>query len=254
MRTLPMLFLALAGCPSPSTPDAPDDPPEADTDAPTDGAAVETGASADGAPADDAPDTDAPALQPLPEAAAVDAPPIHLVGYGISLRLNPPFQAMRMPNVVEGAPETGTIVSWWDVSAPLAGVRGDAGLHNLQIAAKVPSEAAPPEKSTFTSAKGNTFVAWQAGDGTQVRLPYGYATLGGFGPIEAGPRTDGWKVKAGDALLDWPPDTMLHSADPASGRPVSFEEVPRRPWGPWPEPPTAPTGVPEDSAQEPAAP
>lgn len=182
------------------------------------------------------PPENAPAPGPLPPGQPLaDGSPVYLVGYGIRLRLHPPFQGARMPGLLEENNPDVLFVSWWDVNAENAGKDGRSGLFNVGI---VP-HATPTAAETFTEVEierdGRPTTTLRLGDsGTELRLPAGYAALGGFGSVTPGPSTPSWSLQVGDdPPIPWPDKTMFHANDPATGSPVSFERVPRKPWGPW---------------------
>lgn len=228
MRTL-TLTLLLAACGTPSPPSAPPAAPEpaASEDA------SETPAVSE-APA-------VPERRPLPAAPAnPQAVPVALVGYGMRLQLHPPFQAARL-DLVEGDNGDGIVLAWWDVTAPGAGQNGVAGLHNTSILPKVATTAGTaPTEAEVEHGKGRATAFRFGQDGTEVRLPPYATTLGGVGELSAGPTDPGWFLEYGEERVPWPADTMVHSADPESGAPVSFLKMPQKPWGPWPETAPAP--------------
>lgn len=164
--------------------------------------------------------------------------PVALIGHGIRLTLNPPFQAAWMGNM-EG--EGAMVVAWWDVGADKAGQMGSAGLYNVSISTAPVPEGEPAIQQTTVVKRGKTLHALQLGEtGTLLQLPEGHNALGGMGSVEPGPAHPEWKVQVGSGEpLAWPDRDMLHSWDPADGGPAKFDERPNRPWGPWPAPPPA---------------
>lgn len=181
--------------------------------------------------------TGEPAAEPKPLPAAVPMegyPTVAIVGYGLRLEVNPPFQAALMER---GDEATGRlVVSWWDVNTPGAGVHGRAGLHNTSIlpgevvAGAKPSEPTKGEKDRYEITVG----------GTTIQLPEAASTLGGALAIGKGPADPMWRVQVGDGeLQEWPDRAFLHSQDPAEGSAVLFQSRPVRPYGPWVPPPAA---------------
>jgi hypothetical protein len=170
---------------------------------------------------------------PLPPGVPWTGEPIALIGHGIRLTLNPPFQAAWMGSM-EG--EGSMVVAWWDVNAERAGVSGAAGLYNVAIHAAPVPEGSPAIRRTTTVHRGQTRYALQLGEtGTLLELPEGHDALGGMGTVEPGPADPTWRVQVGDAEpMSWPDRDMLHSWDPADGGPARFIQRPSRPWGPWP--------------------
>ena len=155
--------------------------------------------------------------------------PVVLSGYGVRVTLYPPFQAAQMG--------PGVILSYWDVTATQAGASDVAGLHNVQLKPAIPSDpAATFSESIRRHDRGEQVVLRLGTDGTELILPTGISALGGMGSVEPGPRVESWTVEAAGISAPWPEQTMLHSADPSQGDPFSFEQRPRKPWGPWPDP------------------
>ncbi len=167
---------------------------------------------------------------PIPTAPhRADLAPVVLLGYGMRLELNAPFQALAGPPL---------IVSYWDVTAEGSGVDPNAGLHNVRVIPALPSD---PE-ATFSAServtdRGTQVVLQLGSDGTEVFLPVGISALGGMGVLSEGPRVSSWTLQSAGRSEPWPEGTMLHASDPATGAPFSFEQRPRKPWGPWPETP-----------------
>lgn len=201
----------------------PEPPPPAEPAAPEPAAAPQPPGDDPDAPVD-VPMVPIPA-QPLRD----DAVPVVLSGYGVRFTLNAPFQAAQM--------NKGVIVSYWDVTAPGAGASDVAGLHNVQLNPALPSDPeATFTESTRQTNRGDQVLLQLGADGTEIILPAGISALGGMGSVERGPMTEAWTVEAAGNTTAWPDQTMLHSADPASGAAFSFEQRPKKPWGPWPEP------------------
>ncbi len=183
---------------------------------------------------DAAPTPPAPDPTPLPDGVPWTGEPVALVGYGIRLTLNPPFQAAWM-GTVEG--EGTMVASWWDVTADQAGHSGAAGLYNIGIHIAPLPEGTPAIRQTTIVKRGRTYYALQVGEtGTMVELPEGHNALGGMGTLSPGPAREEWRVQVGDAEpMVWPDRDMLHSWDPADGGPAKFLQRPSKPWGPWVE-------------------
>jgi len=160
--------------------------------------------------------------------------PVALIGYGIRLELRPPFQAVRLGNILEGAGADGLVVSWWDTSADGAGKSGDAGLHNLIV---VPRSATRADAQISMHLEGDppVTVLRMGEGGTELHLPAGYGALGGAGALSAGPTDPEWRLLVRGEIVPLTPGPMLHSTDPATGSPIAFQDRPSRPWGAWPE-------------------
>lgn len=221
MRWLPLVFLAAC-----SVLNSSQEPPESAPDQAPAAEPAETTEEPSG-PEDEP-------LRSLPEGRRPDsAVPVALVGFGLRLHLNPPFQAARIGHMLpSGHPET-LAVSWWDTTAPEAGQHGDAGLYNITL---IPGEP-QPEGSPLSTVDQERPVQYRIGDtGTVVRLPKGFDALGGMGRLEPGPTTQSWSVETVSETTDLPIGPLLHSGDPESGTPFYFKEMPDRPWGAWPDP------------------
>jgi hypothetical protein len=214
--------LVLVSC---SNPPAPPEP----------GVVAAPGPSAEGTPVSPPAEAAAPESKvALPAATpAPGAVPVALVGHGIRLELNPPFQAARLGAFIPDATPDTIVVSWWDVAAEGAGKSGVAGLYNTVVA---PGPGVAGDRlipGTREDRGVITHVLRTVQGGTELRIPDGYRELGGAGRASPGPADAAWKVEFGGQVVEWPPDTMVHSSDPASGPAVTFEKMPRRPWGPW---------------------
>lgn len=232
MRTLApwLVTLGLTACSGTSAPPASDPTPVADS-------SPEVPAPVAGADPAEAPaEVVRPALTPIPPATPVPEPrDIALVGYGLRIALNPPFQAMRMGAWLGDAGKETVVVSWWDVNAEGAGAIGYAGLYNTTL---VPgTEQAPGSEFSLTTEdtkESRKSVLTLGAGGTAVQLQEGHSALGGCGTISQAPYTEGWVVELDGKAVEWPVGPMLHSTDPASGAPFDFLERPQQPWGPWP--------------------
>ena len=190
--------------------------------------------------------TAAPPPEPVPEAPAKPAKPepppraplppavpvagyetVAVVGFGVRLELNPPFQAAIMPMRRDDGQRL--VVSWWDVNAEGAATRGRAGLHNTII---LPGDIVPGAKPTPAIDEDDNPILRVGG--TVVRLPTGASSLGGAMTVLPGPPDEVWRVTVGAAApVDWPERTMLHSEDPATGSSMAFKKRPEKPFGPW---------------------
>ncbi len=237
MRTILPICCFLVAC---GGPDA--------TEAPTpDAAAAQTPASSPGDPSPGAKDgkgktakvkpADKP-LGPLPASTPVPgAPQVALLGYGLRIELQPPFQVARMGKMLGEDPDMA-VWAWWDVNDPMAGKHGRLALYNNGV---VPGQTVQPDAPIALTEQGEgtklRHVLQQGADGTLVRFPQGYNALGGMGVVKPGPADRVWKFQVDDGpLIEWPDGTMAHSADPASGASVSFLTQPEKPWGPWKTP------------------
>jgi hypothetical protein len=175
----------------------------------------------------------APAPGPLPPAEPTpEYPEVYLQGHGISLQLQPPFQVAQMP--LAGI-EQAAVISWWDVHEPGAATSGRTGLHNLVLApGPVPAGQPPFEPTTRDDRRGTGHGLRLGPTGTELRIPAPYTALGGAGVLRHGPADARWTIRVGDGPpLEWPDKALAHSGDPATGTPVYFDKMPKRPWGPW---------------------
>jgi hypothetical protein len=238
-RTALLLLLSsLVGCGAPPTeaPVAPaaEDAPEA-RPAPEDGRDEAAAAKAKSKEPRQKPPRPEPA--PLPAAVPVEGyPVVAVVGFGVRLELNPPFQGAIWPEKTMG---NRLILSWWDVTAPEAGRSGRGGLHNTSVMPGDMEPDATPTRST-TGEGDSLFHVIEVG-GTVVRFPAGATELGGAVTVKTGPAIEAWKVQVGDGeLQEWPDKSMLHSTDPATGAPIAFKMRPAKPFGPWRAAPAAP--------------
>jgi hypothetical protein len=174
----------------------------------------------------------APAPSAMPEGKAPEnTEPVAIIGYGVRLELRPPFQATRMPGLVEGGGNDVLVWSWWDTTAPGAGTSGDPGLYNMIIKPVAEASAA----TTIEVAELDDLTVLRAGPtGTEVRLPKGFTSIGGAGEVKADATDAQWRIEARGEVHPFPVGPMLHSADPEAGLPFSLESFPQRPWGAWP--------------------
>ena len=210
-----LLFTACTGSDvePPASPPVPADPPSQE-------------------PAEPPPEPEPAPAGPLPPGADYTGEPVALLGHGIRMSLNPPFQAAWMGSL-EG--EGAMVVAWWDVDAERAGHSGAAGLYNVSIQSAPVPDGEPTIRTTTVEHRGRTVHALQLGEtGTLLQLPEGHNALGGMGSVAPGPAHAEWKVQVGDdEPMSWPEYMMLHSWDPADGGPAKFIKQPTKPWGPW---------------------
>ncbi|TVQ91046.1 MAG: hypothetical protein EA397_11160 [Deltaproteobacteria bacterium] len=173
------------------------------------------------------------APRPLPQGRPhPDSVAIQIVGHGLRVTVTPPFQAARMPHLDPEGPEEALVISWWDTTAPNAGLNGDAGLFNVRV---VPGPST--EDDTIRTVFDSGVTKLRRGEtGTEIQLPEDFTSLGGLGQVEPGPTDPDWWVEHDGERVPFPSGQLLHSEDPRAGAPFSFKTVPARPWGAWPEP------------------
>jgi hypothetical protein len=166
-----------------------------------------------------------------------DFPKVAILGFGVRLELNPPFQAARMNGMYDSESEEVLIVSWWDVGHEAAGRHGRVGLYNVGILPEAkPADATELRAFTEEGLKGTEHRLQVGATGSIIRLPDNHSALGGMGTISVGPADAEWRVQVGDAPpVEFPRDHFLHSWDPADGGPIYFDKMPRQPYGAWPE-------------------
>jgi hypothetical protein len=172
-----------------------------------------------------------PKEKPLPATADEGLKATTIAGYGISVEIRPPFQAMRA-RLAEV--DDQIILTWWDVSVAGAGGHVARGIYSVAL---VPGQDVAPEEdfTRVVTEDAHKPVVFRLGEqGTEVRLE---APLGDLSDIGAtlgrGPATPSWSID-GSAPETWASHLLLQSADPASGQTYELVQTPSRPWGPWP--------------------
>jgi len=193
-----------------------------------------------------APEVEVPEEPPAPEVGPLPAgkpmpgfPKVAMVGYGMRLEVNPPFQAARMSGLYGSEDGDVLVVSWWDTSHPDAGKHGRVALYNVGMVPGDPQPEGTAFRPVEETVRDKQVRKVQLGQtGSTLQFPDNHNALGGMGTLTQGPDSKGWAVQVGDAEpVPFPEEqgVMLHSWDPANGGPIHFDKRPQQPWGPWPQ-------------------
>jgi hypothetical protein len=171
---------------------------------------------------------------PLPPGVPAQAPRVAIIGHGLRLELNPPFQAMKVGQPVDGSAPT-LVVAWWDVNADGAGGNGRTGLYNVTLVSGQPGTEEPVQAVVVEEGGEKMHVLRRGEGGPALQFPRGVSGLGGMGTLTEGPDTTQWAVQIGDGEAEPFPEgrELLHSWDPATGQAYRFQLQPVQPWGPW---------------------